>query len=217
MNYNLMQCVTKLFGSRRTDKYNKKSRMREVIKCHKAEMAGDYETAYKTLLNIVSKNVYGANAMSWSPSHNFTMIYNFPFECWRIMDSDARYAVAAVYNLYWMGFPNPCAHFERWEARFGYKRTKQFYLRVDRKHEHLGEMRIITKEEYDEPLKHRPELRCSFDEPHLLEERCMRFYSGDLEDMIIKYKVIDRDFKHNRVFLECEGHYYEYSWQFSLG
>ena len=78
--------------------------MREVIKCHKAEMAGDYETAYKTLLNIVSKNVYGANAMSWSPSHNFTMAYNFPFECWGIMDSDARYAVAAVYNLYWMGF-----------------------------------------------------------------------------------------------------------------
>ena len=213
----LMQCVTTIFGMRRASKYDKKYRMQEVIRCKQAELAGDYETAYKTLLHIVERNLYGS-AIRRNPSHNLTLIYNIPCESAREEDKDVRYATAAVYNLYWMGFPHPCEHFEDWESRFGWNRTNQFYIRQDHKNEHLGELRIIAKEEYDNPLAHRPELRCAFAKPIMRGEEWMKFYSGDINDMTIRYKVIDRGWsKHNRVFLECEGHYYEYSWQFSQG
>jgi hypothetical protein len=212
----LMQCVATLFGARKTSKYDKKSRMKEVIRCKQAEMCGDYETAYKTLLHIVERNMY-ASALKRKPSHNLTLLYNIPRECIN-NDSDVMYATAAVYNLYWMGFPHPCEHFEDWSARFGWNHTDKFHIRQDHKNEHLGELRIITKEEYDNPLKHRPELRCGMDKPVVKSESRMNFYSGEYDDMIVRYKVVDRGWsKHNRVFLECKGHYYEYSWQFCLG
>ena len=216
-NSKLMQCVATIFGMRRASKYDKKYRMQEVIRCKQAELAGDYETAYKTLLHIVERNLYG-NAIRRNPSHNLTLIYNIPCESAREEDKDVMYATAAVYNLYWMGFPHPCEHFEDWRARYGWNRINQFYIRQDHKNEHLGELRIITKEEYDSPLEHRPELRCAFAKPIMRGEERMDFYSGEYDDMIIRYKVIDRGWsKHNRVFLECEGHYYEYSWQFCQG
>lgn len=213
----LMQCVTTLFGMRRASKYDKKYRMQEVIRCKQAELAGDYETAYKTLLHIMERNLYG-NAMQRNPSHNLTLIYNIPCESAREEDKDVRYATAAVYNLYWMGFPHPCEHFEDWRARYGWNRTEQFYIRQDNKNQHLGDLRIITKEEYDNPLAYRPEFRSSFAKPLVKGEHYIHFYSGEIHDMTIHYKVVDRGWaKHNRVFLECEGHYYEYSWQFCQG
>ena len=215
----LMSCIAKLYGTRIVEKYRKKSRMADAILCKRAEQCGDYKKAYETLLSIIDKNLYGSDAMKTQPSHNLTLIYNIPVECIYINDKDAVYAVAAMYNLYWMGFPHPCEHFEDWRSRFGWNRTNQFYLRSDRKNENLGELRIISKEEYDNPMKFRPELRCTFDKPVLIDERIVKFYSVELnEDMIVRYKVLDRGWsKHNRVFLECEGHYYEYSWQFSMG
>ena len=214
----LMECVAALFGTRRSLKYCKKSRMTDVIRCKQAEQIGDYKKAYYTLLRIIDDNLYGANAMQTQPSHNFTLKYNIPVECVGIKDNDVVYAVAAIYNLYWMRFPHPCEHFEDWDSRFGWNNTDKFYLRADHKNEHLGELRIISKEEYDNPMKFRPELRCTFEKPVLGTEHRIDFYSGEYEDMIVRYKVLDRGWnKHNRVFLECEGHYYEYSWQFCLG
>jgi hypothetical protein len=192
--------------------------MRDVIRCKQAEQAGDYKKAYETLLKIVDANLYGADAMRTQPSHNFTLKYNIPVECLGIKDKDVVFAVAAVYNLYWMGFPRPCAHFEDWRSRYGWFKTDKFYLRADHKNEHLGELCIISREEYDNPMNYRPELRCSFEKPVMGGEHRINFYSGEYEDMIVRYKVLDRGWsKHNRVFLECEGHYYEYSWQFCLG
>lgn len=213
-----MQCASKLFGTRRVSKYAKKSRMRDVIRCKQAENVGDYKKAYETLLKIIDSNIYGANAMSTQPSHNLTLIYNIPVECISIEDKEVVYAVAAMYNLYWMGFPYPCEHFEDRDARFGWNKTDKFYLRLDRKHEHIGELRIISKEEYDNPMAFRPELRSTFEKPILGTEHRIDFGSPDYEDMIVRYKVLDRGrMKHNRIYLECEGHYYEYSWQFCLG
>lgn len=212
----LMECVAKLFSTRRASEYG--NRKEDVLRCKQAEQSGDYKKAYELLLRIVDRNLYGANAMSTQPSHNFTLIYNIPTECARLKDKDVMYAVSAIYNLYWMGFPNPCEHFENWRDRFGWTRTDQFYLRADHKNEHLGELRIISKEEYDDPMKFRPELRCTFDKPELGPEQYIDFYSGNLDNMVVRYKVLDRGWsKHNRVFLQCEGHYYEYSWQFCQG
>ena len=214
----IMECAAKILGARRTLKYNKKSRMKDVIRCKQAEQTGDYKKAYETLLQIIDKNLYGAGAMSKGHSHHFTLKYNIPVECVGINDKDVVYAVAAMYNLYWMGFPHPCEHFEDWSARFGWNKTDKFYLRADHKNEHLGELRIISKEEYDNPLGFRPELRSTFEKPVLGTEHWINFYSGEYDDMIVKYKVLDRGWsKHNRVYLECDGHYYEYSWQFCLG
>ena len=45
-------------------------------------------------------------------------------------------------------------------------------------------------------------------------------FAGDSYDdeFRIKYKVLDRGWhKHKYVFLQCEGHYYVYCWQFSQG
>lgn len=214
----LMECIAKMFGARRTSKYDKKSRIKEVIRCKQAEQVGDYKKAYETLLRIIDRNLYGADAMKSQPSHNFTLKYNIPVECIGIEDKDVVYAVAAMYNLYWMGFPHPCEHFEDWSSRFGWNKTDKFYLRADNKNAYLGELHIITKEEYDNPLKFRPELRSTFEEPVLGTEYWINFRSGEYDDIKVKYKVLDRGWsKNNRVYLECEGHYYEYSWQFCLG
>lgn len=41
---------------------------------------------------------------------------------------------------------------------------------------------------------------------------------NNIMECAAKLFVLDRGWsKHNRVYLECEGHYYEYSWQFCLG
>ncbi len=215
----LMECVAKIFGTRRATKYNEKTRMSDVIQCKQAEQTGDYKKAYEMLLKIVDRNLYGADAMKSSP-HNLTLIYNIPVECIGIRDNETAYAVAAMYNLYWMGFPKPCEYFNKLKKSWYASNllTEQFYLRIDHKNEHVGELRIISKEEYDNPMKFRPELRCAFEKPVLGAENRINFYSGELDDMIVNYKVLDRGWsKHNRVFLECEGHYYEYSWQFCQG
>lgn len=203
----LMDCVASLFSTRRLGKWSKKSVMVDVIRCKQAEQTGDYKKAYELLLKIVGKTLYGAHPMS--RDHRFTMIYNIPIECLYELGCDIeKFAVAAIYNLYWTGFPTP--------GGFARVLNNKFTLRTDAGHEHLGELLIISKEEYEDPLKFRPELRCSFEQPFLHSESSIRFYSGS-EDIVVRYKTLERRSKHSRVYLECEGHYYEYSWQFCLG
>lgn len=203
----LMKCISSLFSVRRREEYSR--RMIDVIRCKQAEQSGDYKKAYELLLDIVDKNLYGKHPMS--KSHRFTMCYNIPIEClFTIKDTEEQIAVAALYNLYWTGFPTP--------GGFARVHNNKFTLRVDGKHEYLGELLIISKEEYEDPIKFRPELRSGWEKPTLRSETWVHFHSGELNDMIVKYKTLDRgNFKHKRIYLECEGHYYEYSWQFSLG
>lgn len=208
MTNKLMDCVASLFSTRRLGRWSKKSIMTNVIRCKQAEQAGDYKKAYELLLKIVNNTLYGAHPMS--RDHRFTMIYNIPTECLHGLPSDSeRLAIAALYNLYWTGFPT--------SGGFARVLNNKFTLRTDAAHEHLGELLIISKEEYEDPLKFRPELRCGFEQPVLGSENSIRFYSG-AEDIVVHYKTLDRGWsKHSRIYLECEGHYYEYSWQFCLG
>lgn len=210
----LMECVEKLLGMKRSLKYDKKYRLQRIIECKQAELCGDYEKAYHALLEVLERELEKP-MRGW----NFTMIYNIPVESASIENSSVKYATAAVYNLWRMGFSHPAEHFEDYSARFRWgRKDKKFTLRTDRKHEHLGELRIISKDEYDNPIKHRPEFKCcSYNKPSIGGESWLSFYSGEYDDMIINYKVLKREWKHDRVYLECDGHYYEYSWQFSQG
>lgn len=208
MTNKLMDCVAGLFSTRRLNRWSKKSVMTDVICCKRAEQTGDYKKAYELLLKIVGKTLYGAHPMN--QSHRFTMIYNIPVECLHELHSDPeRFAIAAMYNLYCTGFPTP--------GGLAKVPNNKFTLRTDAGHEHLGELLIITKEEYEDPLKFRPELRSGWEKPILKSESWVRFYAGT-EDIVVHYKTLDRGWsKHGRIYLECEGHYYEYSWQFCLG
>lgn len=214
----LMECIFKALRIRSYAKtsYSHGYFNKGVIRCKRAEQTGDYKTAYAELLQLFERhlNNFAHGHIINGDTNHLTLIYNIPLESIG-KDSDVMYATAAIYNLHKMGFPKPKEQYG-WRSNYNDK----FILRTDRAHEHVGDLCIITKEEYDNPLKFHPELKCSsLDKPELKPEIWMNFASDSYDDEFrVKYKVIDRGWsKHNYVFLECEGHYYAYCWQFCLG
>lgn len=215
----LMECVFKAMRIRsNTDKYFGRSFHKNVLRCKRAEQTGDYKTAYNELLALFERHLNNFKVMQSEPSNNLTLIYNIPIESigeFGKQDNDALYATAAVYNLYKMGFPKPIEQYG-WRAHY----NGQFFLRTDRGHEHIGEMRIITKKEYDNPFAFHPEYKCDpFNKTEISYEHWMDFASDLYNDKFrIKYKIVNRgQWKHRHVLLECKGHYYIYCYQFSQG
>ncbi len=219
----LMECI---FKALRVRSYAKTSFSRGhfnkgAIKCKRAEQAGDYKTAYEELLKLFERhlNSFARGHIINGDTNHLTLIYNIPAESIG-KGSDVMYATAALYNLHKMGFPKPREQYG-WRSHYNDK----FILRIDKNHEHVGELNIITKEEYDNPFKFHPEYKySSFDKPVLKGESWINFASDScdndlsIDEFRINYKVVDRGLsKHNYVFLECDGHYYAYCWQFSCG
>jgi len=213
----LMECVLKALRIRKNNKYGRKSFAGMVIRCKRAEQTGDYECAYKTLLglyeHLCDRFAHG-RVISDHPVNGLALIHNIPIECVN-EDRYVMYATAGVYNLRMMGFPKPAEEFG-WRKAY----NDRYILHADRAHAHLGELRIITKAEYDSPMRFHPEFKAnSLDKVTLSGEHRISFATDSYDDEFsMSYKVVDRGWsKHNHVFIECEGHYYDYCWQFSQG
>lgn len=209
----LMECVYKTIRVRRNSKWERDGFAKNVIRCKRAEQTGNYKVAYSELLKLFSKHLNHFRTMESEPSNNLTLVYNIPYESVG-EDHDVMLATAAVYNLRKMGFIKPPQQYG-WRSRL----NGQFYLRADRGHEHLGEIRISNEDEYDNPLLHYPQLNCDhFNKPKISSEQTMRFNLESYdEEFKIEYKVVTREWKHNYVFLKCDNHYYVYTWQFCQG
>ena len=209
----LMECTYKAIRVRRNSKWGRKYFAQNVLRCKKAEQTGDYKTAYSELLKIFEKHLSHFRTMETEPSNNLTLIYNIPYESIG-KEHSVMLATAALYNLRKMGFPKPPQQYG-WRSKF----NEQFYIRADRGHEMLGELHISNEDEYNNPLKFYPQLSCDvFNKPKISHEQIMRFNLESYDDEFkIEYKVITREWKHDYVFLKCDGHYYVYTWQFCQG
>lgn len=215
----LMECVFKALRIRSYAKtsYRRGYLNKSVIRCKRAEQTGDYKTAYMELLKVFEQHLdqFAHGHIINDDTNHLMLIYNIPVEAAiKGQDRQLMYAIAAMYNLHKMGFPKPKEQYG-WRSSYNDK----LILWTDRGNAHVGELRIITKEEYDNPPKFHPEYKCSsFDKPKFHPEYWVDFVSDSFDDEFrVNYKVVERNMKHNHVFLECDGHYYVYCWQFCLG
>jgi hypothetical protein len=177
--------------------------------CKKAELSGNYEEAYYKLLDLFEKTMdsFGEPmrgntiAVSGAGPH-FKMIFNIPAECLNLHNSEV-YPVAAMYNLWRTGFPSVPENYIERKRSYLHSGvpgdTSYFCLWIDSKNAYCGEMMPIDEEEYRSIRKH---------------ERTVAFEGPRYDDIKVNYKIVERAWKYPVVYLECEKHYYKYSWQF---
>lgn len=188
--------------------YSFKGFKKNVISCKRAELQGDYETAYKKLLDIFENHLEsfgrimrGNTISSHGAGPHFKLVFNFPYECLDL-PKNTRLAIGAMYNLYMTGFPSvPVNYITRntpyWDSNVPGD-TSCFYIWSDGYNPYLGTMTPISLEEYsnDQHYEH----RIKFDNPMLYE------------DIFILYKISKDILGKETIYLKCCNHYYKYTW-----
>lgn len=189
-------------------RYGNKGYLKKVLACKKAELCEDYKSAYYKLLEIFEdtlahfgKPMRGNIAATSGAGPHFQMVFNIPPECLNLKE-ELIYPIAGMWNLFMTGFPEVPANYITRKDIYPLKLpgdTSYFSLWINENYAYLGEMRPITQKEYDSIQ---------------LLESWVSFPTMHYGGTKVCYKYRKQTMKYPIIYLECEGHYYKYSWQF---